>query len=1687
MKKRHLVSFIAMLFAANVIAQVQVDKFTGDVSYGLPLITVPNFRGPSVSTSISYRSDIKVDQPASEVGLGWNINAGGSIERIVNGVPDDWKDVEVPDLQAADYEKHLGALYFNSSHTSKILDYDYSRYKMDTLNDTLTYYYPNYDTYFVTGAGMAGKIMPENYDYATVKVGETDVSRFFYNTYNHPSLGQMTDSVSLALRQTETYTMDVTYRYNYKTHFVYQHNLYDTVESNSFPWSSSPINNNSVIEIPKDSTSPTYIGNGYNNENYSVTTNRNRTRTGNYIEYFTNAEIHAGVAGFMEYDTSFARNTEADFPQDGIGGYRITDPNGYTYHYSLPVYAHYTTTGSASLDQDFGVTLARGGIMEITDSTNGYIVENEETHEILEIKQTKKYAIRWLLTAITGPDYNDSNADGMVGGDDEGYWVAYHYGLWTESFAERGPYYGSKYFYSSSIDDPIGSKFKGETDNGKLTGHTVSYLETANQLYYLNSIETPSHTGIFCRDLRFDEQSLPYKHSPDGSSTIINNAVDSAYYTDHIKEARLTSDYQGTTYTHTLLIKPSGHNTTYDVIDVEFILHNCNLANEFAITVYDGETTAGTVLLSRQNDDGLGDYPGAEGGIYNFSATSGKLLVKFTMDTAYYDSGKSTWTNTTYDINWNTRWDNALTGWPDGRQQTIPQLKLSKLLLFDNNDVDSLPALSNIDTLLNDKLWNYTDVNRSNCYHSDWYTAHQSKIDSLALQSVDLIHDYSLARKYHNNRFVYIDTLSETATQVQVEAHKYIATNSLDSSGKLTLNKVVYYGLHHEQTQPAHLFGYNASDTLDNPYYNPLQQDYWGNFKSDAEGNLLRGYVSESSADNVDAWSLRTVTSPLGGTTEIVYESDAYEQVLSTENGGALTGPIKIYALKNVKAVADGSGNMGADWTIELANQSSEFWTTLDSLPAGTDTLTVIPAAWVEPQDSGYKYSSYLYADPIYSATVSYGTGSFNESTSKISGLTGYYDANLRDTTPIFNSFWLDSAYDSLNYAGGGYVEFHYPVGEEVRGGGTRVKELKVSDGTNTYTVNYNYNEGTATMEAHDFSTHKTKTGDLGNDYYWPLVTQDFNPFGLSPQVGYGKVTIENKGQATAGEGTSIFNFYVSDEGKNYFHVNSAIVDTAILTSNSGCAPMGGGPCYTNERRYAVELVDDFSSLWGKIKTQSLTDVNGTMVSKKVYEYETATKGAHVTATSYNISDAQLARYEYLIGIKRTYPNYLKKVTTYSNGRSSVAEIIDRDPFTGDPIETKNTSVNGTVNTEQTTLAYTQSATPNYSTMGAKSVNPDYYNFLNATYSSKTLKASENLSTSDFASYGKGFWKDSVRTRYYNTTNNQYEFSTDSVAYFDYTKYAWTGDLGNYGLFDNTAFADINTPPSGTSDWRFLSEITLMDTEQNVLEQKGYNDRFSASKLGYNNRFTYTSASNANYVSFTATGFETETEVEAGVIYYEGEVKAQTGNTQLSVDGTVYPHTGNHMVKIPAANSSGPIYKVNYDAAEDLHSLQRGRTYTASVWVHKSSPATTKLNITVEGDTSAVTYSVSDTMSIANANAIQIGDWIQLAVNIAVPDNFTGTTPGDGLEVYVDKSTSADAWVDDLLFHSRVSGSGMNVYDQRTGRVMATLSDNNFATKYTYNNAGQVIEVWKEVIGDTWAKWVKVESRDFNFKREMED
>jgi len=100
-----VVSFINQIILPNVLmAQMQgpgqveyqsfspsassemVSLFTGDFNYSIPLIEVDGY--PLV---LGYSGDVKMEQEASWVGLGWSLNPG-ALSRSVRGLPDDFKD-----------------------------------------------------------------------------------------------------------------------------------------------------------------------------------------------------------------------------------------------------------------------------------------------------------------------------------------------------------------------------------------------------------------------------------------------------------------------------------------------------------------------------------------------------------------------------------------------------------------------------------------------------------------------------------------------------------------------------------------------------------------------------------------------------------------------------------------------------------------------------------------------------------------------------------------------------------------------------------------------------------------------------------------------------------------------------------------------------------------------------------------------------------------------------------------------------------------------------------------------------------------------------------------------------------------------------------------------------------------------------------------------------------------------------------------------------------------------------------------------------------------------------------------------------------------------------------------------------------------------------------------------------------
>jgi len=200
-------------------------------------------------------------------------------------------------------------------------------------------------------------------------------------------------------------------------------------------------------------------GEGNNSYGYNETSNELAGRR--HIEYYTNSQIINGSAqinGFIDTNSSgFERANNSQ-----VGGFKITNESGVTYHFALPAY-----------------TRSEYQYSENTDFEEHGFSFNERFNNTA-------YAYTWFLTAVTGPDYVDRNNNGNVDKNDWGYWVEMDYGLWAPNYYWRNP---------------------GEGFNEDIDANFQNFSEGYKQVYYLDAIRTKTHQAIFVKEVRNDAKS----------------------------------------------------------------------------------------------------------------------------------------------------------------------------------------------------------------------------------------------------------------------------------------------------------------------------------------------------------------------------------------------------------------------------------------------------------------------------------------------------------------------------------------------------------------------------------------------------------------------------------------------------------------------------------------------------------------------------------------------------------------------------------------------------------------------------------------------------------------------------------------------------------------------------------------------------------------------------------------------------------------------------------------------------------------------------------------------------------------------------------------------------------------------------------------------------------------------------
>lgn len=359
--------------------------------------------------------------------------------------------------------------------------------------------YPNYDNYIVNAQGLSGSMTPRLFE-SGILVGKPE---YFEIEKSNPTLEGMTNSGVFVppvpgLENPEDFinigTPTPYYKYNLETYLKnwnYNINSKKFTKSfgsggqndankvnfyfeNSFP--SNLIISPSNILTSSESDIINYIG---NNNSFI-----NRQHNSNYVEVYTNSQIING-ANILEAkngENIYNRTLESGYSPDGIGAYKITTPDGKTYHYSMPVYQYeevYRQLKNKPRD-------IRNNPEDV------FFAENNTYHEQRKIQP---YATHWVLTAVTGPDFYDVNQNHIADEGDYGYWTRLDYGKWTEGYTWRAPYEGFNDFNQFANYD--------DEENAR------EYAWGRKQLVYLNKVVTRTHTAMFVKSLRKDSKSKP--------------------------------------------------------------------------------------------------------------------------------------------------------------------------------------------------------------------------------------------------------------------------------------------------------------------------------------------------------------------------------------------------------------------------------------------------------------------------------------------------------------------------------------------------------------------------------------------------------------------------------------------------------------------------------------------------------------------------------------------------------------------------------------------------------------------------------------------------------------------------------------------------------------------------------------------------------------------------------------------------------------------------------------------------------------------------------------------------------------------------------------------------------------------------------------------------------------------------
>lgn len=797
---------------------------------------------------------------------------------------------------------------------------------------------------------------------------------------------------------------------------------------------------------------------------------------------------------------------------------------------------------------------------------------------------------------------------------------------------------------------------------------------------------------------------------------------------------------------------------------------------------------------------------------------------------------------------------------------------------------------------------------------------------------------------------------------------------------------------------------YNFSYSNVNPDFNPFKKDYWGFYKSDYNKGSTANYTTSSSANSIEAWSLVKISLPTGSDYLIEYEADEYERVGSKGDNAILGFPQQISRFKSGTISVDKTSAPPAVVGIPYPTQYTKF-RFRDVILDDYDVIN---------QSNSNIRSLEVYANYGGSSSCEGNGGSVSEQYPTVDETdywideNGYFEFDVNQNARI----WGNDCYPSL-IGENNYIKVTL---KKAYGGGLRVKSLKLIDPvTGVFIKNqFDYSEGISTVDLDKFETENKI-----------LVVNSSDPHTKSPNVGYSKVKVSNIGM----NGNS--NGYVEYSFNNYSEPYSvSMFDKTEILFN-------GHLVNVDEVIILTEMLGDYGQPSEVLKYDS----NDNIVSRNIYNYKTFNTIEEAFHRKLRLTDAfpdTPPMEKNTIFIKKQHKTVLSSTESYQDGAMISTSFKDFDPVTGEAL---TQTIEDETSIVKTKTIESVPAYHLYPQMGPKSLNESNENLL-IPKAKKSLKFGTKILGAD-----KTTWTNSVSTRTYDAQTGLYQTSSITGFFLPEISKVYNGE-------DNDA------------NWLFDSEVTLYSKNLLPLEIRSKNNMFSANKLGYNDQYVIAEISNANYLSFAYTGFESVLELEDGSCF-EGEVMSQSNNaeaSQILETTSIKAHTGKFMLEVNSGETGAYFKSFSKQETKEGENYESGfitgTTYVAYGWVHKDYKEGAQIKVNLTGISTTLGTVNSSSIGTPNDNNVLIvGDWIRISTQILVPSDLEN---GGEINFQLLNAGSGTCYFDD--FRVQPIDASMNCYvlDEKTGDLLYEFDKNHLFVKYEYDYSGRVKTTYVE-------------------------